>query len=143
MGVKMMKDCREDDFQKAFMQRNDHRRMRKEKKMARLARKAAREGRESQKNGDFTNKMCDILKKDMEKNEAKKELRELKMIKQNPELAGKKPEAGQNCPCDKKTWRGRKYIGKVSSIDGRVTSSTSDGRMWTIVSKGEGGVDNG
>lgn len=42
----------------------------------------------------------------------------------------------EGCPCDRKTWRGRKYIGRVSSLDGRVTSSSSDGRLWTIVSKG-------
>lgn len=128
-GVSMMKDCRGDDMQRASMMRNTHRRQRKEKKMARLARKAAREGRHARRNGDFTDKLCQMVKDDDKQ-------------KYDENSAQLDESFEDKCPCDRKTWRGRKYIGRVSSIDGRVTSSSGDGRMWTIVSKGEGGVGN-
>ena len=137
-GVRMMKECRGDDMLRSAMQRNEQRRVRKEKKMARLARKAAREGRHARRYGDFTDKMCQVVKEDEEKKEEKL----MRMMgdgyekeKDNYEKDGY--DEHDKCPCDKKTWRGRKYMGKISSLDGRVTSSTRDGRMWTIVSKGK------
>ena len=127
-GINMMKECRGEDMERASMQRNSHRRKRKEKKLARLARKAAREGRNARKRGDFTDKMCNMIKND-EKYQPK--------MKENGDKNGENDkDYGDKCPCDRKTWRGRNYLGRVSSIDGRVTSSSSDGRMWTIVSKG-------
>lgn len=124
-GVSMMKDCRGDDMERASMLRNSHRRQRKEKKMARLARKAARDGRQARRNGDFTDKLCKLVEDDD------------KDYKKKPEQHDDDFDHNDKCPCDRKTWRGRKYIGRVSSIDGRVTSSSGDGRMWTIVSKGK------
>ena len=86
-----------------------------------MARKAAREGRHARRQGDYTDKLCQIIKE--------------KGPYEDSESDEFSPKDG--CPCDRKTWRGRKYIGRVSSLDGRVTSSSSDGRLWTIVSKGD------
>jgi hypothetical protein len=106
------------------MQRNEHRRKRKEHKTARLIRKAAREGNQARKVGDFTDKLCKMVKDEEQNNP----LRMNTDIHDEIDLS--------KCPCDRQTWRGRKYIGKVSSIDGRVTSSSNNGRLWTIVSQG-------
>ncbi|CAG5109825.1 Oidioi.mRNA.OKI2018_I69.chr2.g4308.t1.cds [Oikopleura dioica] len=139
-GMEMLKTCQSDELARLNLKENSARTARKNRKLKRLATRAAKKGRKARMNGDFTDKLCEMVKE--ERTRFDQYLKRKNILVERSSWA-REMEYESECLCEKEKWAGREYYGKISTIDGRVTSASADGRLWTIVSKGTKGVESG
>jgi len=140
-GMEMLKKCQKDELSRLDLKANPTRMARKNRKLKRLALRAAKRGKKARMDGDFTDKLCEMVK--AERTRFDQYLTRKNISFESRQQWAREIDYESECVCEKEKWAGRQYFGKVSTIDGRVSSASADGKLWTIVSKGTKGVQSG